>query len=80
MIILRVADRSTSTASVVISGIVGSAYGGSQGNITDGDGPLPNGNSTSSIDTSGKALNELGVMVETTIDLHRDEPSGLPGG
>ena len=72
LIISRISDKTAKTNSVIISGTVGSRFS-SPGNSTGGSGTLPGGYPRGSVDTSGKNDRELGVMVETTVNLHRDE-------
>ena len=73
LIIQRVASKSASVATATISGNLDLLEAGSQREFTGGDWALPSGNTAKSVDGRGmNSSGELGVRVETTIDLHRD--------
>jgi hypothetical protein len=70
LIIIRVANRSTSPNITIISGDISSIHFGSQGGLTSGDGVPPDGCPATFMGGCGKIPAEAGIVVETTVDLH----------
>jgi len=70
LIIIRVANRSTSPNITIISGDISSIHFGSQGGLASGDGVPPDGCPATSMDACGKIPAEARIVVETTVDLH----------
>ena len=71
LITLRVADRSALT-STTVSGDLGTMTFAKRGKSVGDVGTLTGAYPMSPVETYGKHPSELGVAVETTIDLHRD--------
>jgi len=73
LIIQRVANQNALTSNTITSGNTGSFNMRSRGKSTGSNGTLPSGYRMSSVDKYGNNSGELGVGVETTIDLRRDK-------
>ena len=70
LIIIRVADRSAITSDT-LSGSTGSNQS-SQGGLASSNEIPPDGSPTASVDAPGKTPGELGIEVETVVDVHFD--------
>ena len=70
LIIQRVADQSALTSTTIASRSTASLNTGIRGKTTNGSGTLAGGYA---MDKYGGASGDLGVGVETTVDLHQDK-------
>ena len=73
LIVLRVANRSALTSDTIVSGTVGSPHFRSQRESMVGVGTHRDGSTTSSVNVYGHIPCEIGVEVQTKIQLHRNK-------
>jgi len=73
LIVLRVANRSALTSDTIVSGTVGSTHFRSQRESTVGVGTHSDGSTTRSVNVYGHIPGEIGVEVQTKIELHRNK-------